>query len=228
MAQDEDHLEPRDLGHDVEFPENERSPLLSDDSSCCSETQVSPSYQPPELHPFSMVIVCFLLSILLEVGLYLIAVPLNAILERNICRNILPGLLDTDDNRCKEKATQSELSFIRGWQATFDIIPGLLTAVPYGLMADKYGRELVLSLSVLGGTITSSFNVLVCSSATFDFLRISPMADAETLGSLPSVFSPRMIWLSSAFGFIGGGAPVFNAITFAIISSAVSEKKRYT
>jgi hypothetical protein len=37
-------------------------------------------------------------------------------------------------------------------------------------MADTYGRELVLGLSVLGGALASTFNVLVCASHQYFIL----------------------------------------------------------
>jgi hypothetical protein len=95
-------------------------------------------------------------------------------------------------------------------------------------MADKLGREFVYGLSVLSGALTSTFNVLVCASSSFlsYCYGIFSYDLPETLGTLPNVFPPRMIWFSSVFGFIGGGATVFNAITFAILSSVVGEKQR--
>ncbi|OAA38902.1 Major facilitator superfamily domain, general substrate transporter [Metarhizium rileyi] len=203
MAQDDDH---DGLGLAVNIANNEQQPLMRTGSLGGDDIPSLPA-QPSAPRPLGMVTTCFALNILLEVGLFLITIPLNQVLEEVICQHsVSPRLPRANAARCKSKVVQSELSFIRGWQVTFDIIPGLLTAVPYGIMADRYGRELVLGLSVLGGALASSFSMLVCS--------------------LPSVFSPRAVWLSSAFGFVGGGTPVFNAITFAIVGSLVSEKQR--
>ncbi|KAK8022905.1 MFS multidrug transporter [Apiospora marii] len=112
------------------------------------------------------------------------------------------------DPRCKGNDVQTELSFIRGWQSTLDYIPSLLTAVPYGFLADRRGRELVLRLSLIGITLASSFVVLVCS--------------------LPDAFPPRATWASAIFTFIGGGPAVFNAMVFTIAADIVSEEERST
>ncbi|OAA45873.1 Major facilitator superfamily domain, general substrate transporter [Beauveria brongniartii RCEF 3172] len=153
---------------------------------------------------------CFFLSICMEISNILITIPLNQILESIICRQLVSDhhLSNGLDPRCKNENVQRELSFIRGWQLTFDLIPGLLTAIMYGLAAKKYGRQFILALAVLGATLAATFVLVVCS--------------------FPAVFSPRLVWLSSTFTFIGGGVPVFNAMIFALLSDAVHESKRST
>ncbi|EJP70910.1 MFS transporter, putative [Beauveria bassiana ARSEF 2860] len=151
---------------------------------------------------------CFFLSICMEISNVLITIPLNQILESIICRQLVSDHASGIDPRCKNENVQRELSFIRGWQLTFDLIPGLLTAMMYGLAAKKYGRQFILALAVLGATLAATFVLVVCS--------------------FPAVFSPRLVWLSSTFTFIGGGVPVFNAMIFALLSDAVHESKRST
>ncbi|KAF5130009.1 Efflux pump ustT [Metarhizium anisopliae] len=208
MARLDDRPAPPDIRRSADLTDNEQQPLIKTDSHSDNDDAqaLAPHGSKSVFRPSSAVTACFALNILLEVGLYLIAIPMNQVLEDIICHNVSPAAPGASDARCKDTAVQSELSFIRGWQVTFDTIPGLVTAVPYGIMADAYGRELVLGLSVLGGAMAGSFTVLVCS--------------------LPSVFSPRLVWLGSAFALVGGGAPVFNAVTFAIVSGVVSERKR--
>ncbi|PMB64228.1 hypothetical protein BM221_010022 [Beauveria bassiana] len=150
---------------------------------------------------------CFFLSICMEISNILITIPLNQILESIICRQLVSDHASGIDPRCKNENVQRELSFIRGWQLTFDLIPGLLTAMMYGLAAKKYGRQFILALAVLGATLAATFVLVVCS--------------------FPAIFSPRLVWLSSTFTFIGGGVPVFNAMIFALLSDAVHESKRY-
>ncbi|KAK2013655.1 hypothetical protein LZ32DRAFT_511908, partial [Colletotrichum eremochloae] len=105
----------------------------------------------------------FLLTIF-ELGCCLIAIPLNQVLEAIICRNFYPQAPPSvNDLRCKAKAVQDELSIIRGWQSTLELIPSLLTAIPYGFLADRQGREMVLGLSLLGMTLSSTFYILICT-----------------------------------------------------------------
>ncbi|KAM3555737.1 hypothetical protein MY1884_005433 [Beauveria asiatica] len=157
---------------------------------------------------YKIIAQCFVINICMEIGTSLIMIPLNPILESIICRNVFARVAGDADPRCKDALVQGELSFIRGWQSTFDVIPGLLTAMPYTLMANECGRPRVLSLSVLGGSVGSGFVVFICF---FD-----------------SVFSPRLIWLGSIFALIGGGAPVFNTMCFALLGEATNEGQRST
>ncbi|KAK7931277.1 adenylate cyclase [Apiospora marii] len=183
-----------------------------------SESEPDPEPEPapaPLRKRLVLVAACMLLILLLELGAYLATIPLTQVLEENICRAFHPSPTPTpapapapSDPRCKGNDVQTELSLIRGWQSTLDYIPSLLTAVPYGFLADRGGRELVLRLSLIGITLASGFVVLVCS--------------------LPEVFPPRATWASAIFTFIGGGPAVFNAMVFTIAADIVSEEQRST
>lgn len=164
MARFDDRLAPPDIRHSADLTDNEQQPLIQTDSHSNNDDALAPHGSKSAFRPSSAVTACFALNILLEIGLYLIAIPMNQVLEGIICHNVSPAAPGPSDARCKDTTVQSELSFIRGWQVTFDTIPGLVTAVPYGIMADAYGRELVLGLSVLGGALAGSFTVLVCAS----------------------------------------------------------------
>lgn len=144
---------------------SERTPLLE---------PAPPTHEPAEssrnnnqdssiLKNLGTLSVCVCLLVLVELGAYLATIPLNQVLEQNICQRLHPGIaLVPNDPICKENSVQSELSVIRGWQSTFDLIPGLLVAVPYGILADKVGREFVLFLASLGITLSSGFYILIC------------------------------------------------------------------
>ncbi|KAK8150033.1 hypothetical protein G3M48_004624 [Beauveria asiatica] len=177
---------------------------------------------------YKIIAQCFIINICMEIGTSLIMIPLNPILESIICRNVFAHVSGEADPRCKDALVQGELSFIRGWQSTFDVIPGLLTAMPYTLMANECGRPRVLSLSVLGGSVGSGFVVFICilihkkgPSTRYDELT-------RPTGFFDSVFSPRLIWLGSMFALIGGGAPVFNTMCFALLGEATNERQRST
>lgn len=141
---------------------SEQTPLL-ESTPDTQNTSRSNNQDRPALIQLGTLSVCISLLVLIEFGAYLATIPLNQVLEENICRQMhLGATLAPNDPRCKDKSVQSELSMIRGWQSTFDFIPGLLVAVPYGMLADKVGRGIVLTLASLGLTLSSGFYILVC------------------------------------------------------------------
>lgn len=116
---------------------------------------------------YPIIIRCFFLSICMEISNVLVTIPLNQILESIICHRTFSDLSNGTDPRCKNENVQRELSFIRGWQLTFDVIPGLLTAMLYGLAAKRCGRQFILALSVLGGTLAAGFVIFICILESF-------------------------------------------------------------
>jgi len=115
----------------------------------------------------TIAIPCLILLWCLECGSSLIVVPLNGVLEDNICKNIYPGLNEhTTDPRCKDAAVQSRLTFILGWWMTFSLLPGLFTTVAWGAAADKYGRKPVLALANIGIVLNFASVALICTKST--------------------------------------------------------------
>ncbi|KAK1570030.1 major facilitator superfamily domain-containing protein [Colletotrichum navitas] len=192
----------------------EVTPLLTPPSSLAGGNLAGGNLaggEKPTPHKSRVIIaICIFLIVIIELGAHLIAIPLNQVLEAIICHNLEPQMSPSaaDDLRCKEEFVQSELSIIRGWQRTLEFIPGLLTAVPYGYFADRRGRGIVLTLSLLGITLSQAFQILICT--------------------LPTVCSIRMTWLSALFTFIGGGPAVFTALVYAIAGECVNSEHRST
>ncbi|KAG8161996.1 hypothetical protein KVR01_007761 [Diaporthe batatas] len=191
---------------------NERDPLLGSTTPACPKPAGSPENAKSnrtlrkQVGPLS---VCITLLLLIEFGAYLATIPLNQVLEANICQRMHPGeTLAPNDPICKEKSVQTELSMIRGWQSTFEVIPSLLVAVPYGMIADEFGRGFVLALACLGITLSSGSYTLVCL--------------------FPDVLHPRLTWLSAIFTFVGGGAAVINAMVFTMTGEMGTEESRAT
>ncbi|KAK4207235.1 major facilitator superfamily domain-containing protein [Rhypophila decipiens] len=150
---------------------------------------------------------CLLLIILLDIGLSLLSTGLLQVQEDIVCQKLIHD--DPEQQRdCKDKNVQTELSIIQSWQVVFDLLPGLLMAVPIGIIADKYGRSLVLGLSLLGITLSYAFSSAVCA-----FSNIFPL---------------RFVWFSAIFNFIGGGVTGFSAMIFCIAADLSTEEQRST
>ncbi|EHK18451.1 uncharacterized protein TRIVIDRAFT_158459 [Trichoderma virens Gv29-8] len=157
----------------------------------------------------AVAVLCLLLLLIVEFAATLLTISISQIEEGVLCRSFYPDVNNpATDLRCKSENVQSELSTIQGWGFTFAIIPGLITAVPYGVAADKYGRRVILSLSILGLLLVEAGVTIICR--------------------FPHIFPIRLIWLAALFTLIGGGTFVFNAMIFTIASDVSTEAQRST
>jgi hypothetical protein len=77
-------------------------------------------------------------------------------------RHFAGGLILADDPACKGADVQGYLAMLRGWANTFESIPGIVGAVPYGILSDRWGRRPVMGLAVLGIVLSMVFNYGVC------------------------------------------------------------------
>ncbi|KAK1999783.1 ATP synthase F0 [Colletotrichum falcatum] len=142
--------------------------------------------------------------LLLEIGAYLQIPPSFQLMEEIICRKHYPGHTISQSDRgnvCKSALVQGELAMVKGWQTSFGCIPPLLTAIPYGVIADKYGRRLVLSLAILGITLQFMW-------------MLQPLL-------WPDVLPLWTVWFGSVFQFIGGGSGMATAMVWTMISDVV-------
>ena len=75
----------------------------------------------------------------------MVEVPTIKLFEQAICNRYYaeqsihpPATLDVDEDLCKIPAIQDELAILTGLKFTFDALPGLVTALYYGSLADRY------------------------------------------------------------------------------------------
>jgi MFS family permease len=83
----------------------------------------------------------------------------------------------------------------------------LIFVVPYGILADVYGRKIVAALCLIGLVLGDMWTAMV-------------MINFQT-------FPTRVALVSSAFRILGGGQTVIMPLMLAIISDAVPAKMRY-
>jgi len=105
--------------------ENEASPLLGSDRSDEQSSNEESVALFSQLLPVGLAIS---MLIFLESGSMIQEIPLNQVLENIICQNFhrsdWPNLTAAKD--CSsDRNVQGELATLRGWQATFDLIPGM-------------------------------------------------------------------------------------------------------
>lgn len=78
-----------------------------------------------------------------------------------------PSLVGPDgsvpERLCKVVPVQEELATILGWQSFIDSIPAILLPIPFGYLADKYGRKWIMTLGLVGFTLAYAWiEFVVC------------------------------------------------------------------
>ncbi|KAJ5493690.1 Major facilitator superfamily domain general substrate transporter [Penicillium fimorum] len=172
----------------------------------------------PAQHPKKLLvsIVCAIFLLSADFGFFMSSAPQIAVYEDIICRNYQATLHRAGNetltppvsNPCKSETVQGELALVIGYQNTFDVIPGLLLSLPYGVLSDHWGRKPIVYLSMLGILLGEIWVRIVCLWS--------------------SVIPIRMVWLSSVFKIIGGGDQVLTAIAMVIMAEVFSEDERAT
>ncbi|KAI1745725.1 major facilitator superfamily domain-containing protein [Xylaria scruposa] len=135
--------------------------------------------------------------------------PRLAIFEDVICRQYYGDRTDiAGAPDCKIGPVQSEVAFINGWEKTLSLLPGLALSIPYGALADRFGRSKVLTLAFCGVIMNESWVAIVCA--------------------WPQVFPIRAALFSGVFTLVGGGPTTVVSMAFAIISDACRADQRTT
>lgn len=127
----------------------------------------------------NVVALCIALAITADIGEYLFLAPKVRLFESVICTDHYlredPSLVGRDgsvqEHFCKVDAVQDKLAMILGWQYTFDSIPAILLAVPYGYLADKYGRKWITTLSLMGYALSWVWTLFIVRLESTSLLR---------------------------------------------------------
>ncbi|PWY67437.1 MFS transporter [Aspergillus eucalypticola CBS 122712] len=156
-----------------------------------------------------------LLAVTVDIGSYISVAPQLQIYELNICQHLHPEVFDSSPggvlsslvpSACKTADVQGELALLKGWMSTFDQLPGIILALPYGLMADRVGRKPVLFLSLAGCVLQEmAIRVIAWYHATIP---------------------PRAIWFTPIFQILGGGSQIATSVAFTIIADVFPVEKR--
>ncbi|KAJ5826597.1 Major facilitator superfamily domain general substrate transporter [Penicillium robsamsonii] len=180
---------------------DERAPLLREHEADHGDHSKVTSFP----HRRLLLLVC-LTVVAADFGNYLGYAPHIEILESIICRRAgRSNSFGVDDN-CKSPHVQGELALINGWKETFDQVPGILLALPYGFAADRIGRKPILALS-LTGLVLEEFAM-------------------RLIFFFNSALHPRMIWATPIFQIIGGGPQIATAMAYAILTDMVPSHQR--
>ncbi|RMX75574.1 hypothetical protein D0869_11499 [Hortaea werneckii] len=118
-----------------------------------------------------------------------------------------PGAIGGVEERyCKADSVQQQLASLAGYQTLFEGFPSLLLALPFGWLADKYGRKPVIMLGL------------------FSFLL--KLLWVQMITWFWQAFDVRMTWLSALHALLGGGSPVISSLFFVVLSDIVPQDHR--
>jgi MFS family permease len=196
---------------------NTQSPRSSlDESTPLIQVESRPTSLEPQkwFHQKSWIFtvgLCIALITIVDLGSYLFLAPQTRLYEDIACTRYYlvhdPSLIGihghVPEELCKVDDVQNKIALIFGWQEVWDAIPGILLAVPYGVLADKWGRKLVLSMGLVGIVVQQIWILFIC------WCR----------------FPLWMVWLSSAFTLFGGGSIVASTLLFAIVADVAPTEK---
>ncbi|KAJ5915558.1 MFS general substrate transporter [Penicillium verhagenii] len=184
---------------DTMNPDNEAAPLLGAKKAPASRSQ-----------KLTVMIATTALILAIDFGFYLTTAPQTKVFENIICRNYLnaqgqPAGTILTDGVCKSEPVQVELALVNGWKETSDIVPGILLSVPYGILADRWGRKPVLLLGILGTLLGESWVRVVCF--------------------YPTILPLRLVWLSGLWKIIGGGDNALSSIALVMVADVFPEEE---
>jgi MFS family permease len=126
---------------------------------------------PPKKKPWVLLVgLIFALVTIIDVGAYLAEPPQTRIFEAILCLSYYketdPSAILGDgsipEKLCKVDVVQQRLAGIFGWQETFNSLPAILLAVPYGTLADRVGRKWVFMASLVGLQLNFAWVLLIC------------------------------------------------------------------
>jgi MFS family permease len=84
--------------------------------------------------------------------------------------------------------------------------PGLLLAVPYGALADRWGRKPVMLMSVWGLLLAITSILVICW--------------------LSDILPLQLVWVAWLFTLLGGGTPVGLSTVMTMITETVEPSQR--
>jgi hypothetical protein len=116
-----------------------------------------------------VVALCIAIAIIADIGEYLFLAPQVRLFESVICTDYYlredHSLVGRDgsvlEKFCKVDPVQDKVAMILGWQSSFKSIPAILLPIPYGYLADTYGRKWIAVLAMLGYTLSLASTLFI-------------------------------------------------------------------
>ncbi|KAI1971122.1 hypothetical protein LOZ53_005577 [Ophidiomyces ophidiicola] len=167
-------------------------------------------------------ILCYIVAWLADCGETMRQTPKTRMIESIICRRYYQDrgsdgtslgafssqllALEIDESLCKVHAIQAELAMTKAWLKIGENLLTLVLAIPFGHLANRKGRNFVLTLGMVGQMMSEAWIIIAC------FLS----------NQLPFELIYFSVFLKSA----GGGAMVLSALVHAILSDVMSRDRQ--
>ncbi|KLJ11632.1 hypothetical protein EMPG_13172 [Blastomyces silverae] len=161
-----------------------------------------------------LTIALFAIVLACETGGSMLAAPMTRIFESITCLQYYkehdPTKIGNNGNipeeLCKNKVIQGEVAIVKGYGELFDAMAGVLLSIPYGLLADKYGRKPIFCICIPGFVLNMMVTgVILYASDTFPL---------------------RMVWLSTLAWVFGGGFAVASTMVWTMMADVTAESQR--
>ena len=217
-------------------PTSETCPLLQH----AQDNQTLDTFPPPTPGPSAskrkasslrlyVTIIILLLNLTANFTYQLQALPRFRIWEIIYCRKyyqehdsslIGPGGV-VEERFCKIENVQSQVALLKGWLEFFSGLPGLFLAVPYGMLADRYGRKGIITACLAAIWVEQGWIYVVSEYQTLTWGNNSSRGP----GAFPDIFPLRLIWLSPIVTVIGGGDLVLSSLVFTVLYDVTPQAK---
>lgn len=196
------------LSSPMSNPSPEARPLLGPKPGNVDDEDEQKKLQLLQQHRRRVIAVSFTMVLLVDFAAFFLEAPQTSILEANICSRYYNGHTSSsfDGRDCRIGPVQMELATVNQMLNTFNRLPGLFVAIPFGILADRYGRRLVFVLVLVGAILQ-------------DFI-------SKVVLWWPDLFAPRLIWLSSLATFVSGGDAVAGSMVYLVIADVAPPDQR--
>ncbi|KAK2734064.1 hypothetical protein FQN55_002932 [Onygenales sp. PD_40] len=195
------------------FPEPDTLPPPPNSHRVDSTTSTTSSPSQNNLR-IRLIISLFTIILAVETGFAMLSAPTTRIFESITClryyeqhdQSKIGAGGHIPEELCKNESIQGEVAIVKGYGELFDALFGVLLAVPYGLLADRYGRKPIFCLCIPGFVL----NIVLTGTVMW----------------ASDVFPLRMIWLSTLSWVFGGGVVVASAMIWTMMADVTTESQR--
>ncbi|KAF6811789.1 major facilitator superfamily transporter [Colletotrichum sojae] len=167
------------------------------------------SIHVPKVHNPNLIVGIFCAIILVGSGAGgLWIIPATRMVEDIVCRSYYGALItdDIDESQCKEDAIQSKVATIFAVYGALQASIGAASAFPWGIIADRFGRKMVFSFSIIGMILNFLWFAAVCG--------------------FPQILPIKAVWFGPALLVFGGGNAVLSAIVFSMLADVTTSENR--